>query len=363
LEVTALNLLYMVHKIVHPSEYAEFYHHMMYHRLVEPTKSWSMCVHCVDRWNRVFPALVKVRQSHVAGLQGLPKNFVSAGFLLSIEPLPDCTFTRQPVLPAPSQACVFESLRKVVAAGTGGLPKSDPVDEDQTEKEGLMPRPSKTSLRELMDQVNAAHEKGEKPDAALFTNLKGLIWSKAMWIARQRADVAEAVLGQSGPEVVLKGAVHAMLPKGHYKFVKAEDDRISRSERETEGEAAEGESRSASYNNIAEHSQSQTSEEPHHRCAAADSKHLSCPTNRNLYQVTMAPSHDEASAEEGSQLQRHDSEDSIHPSPAEDGTASVSNGDVPLSLQESVLQGHLNSDFESSIFLSMLDFNIDQVDF
>ena len=42
------------------------------------------------------------------------------------------------------------------------------------------------------------------------------------------------------------------------------------------------------------------------------------------------------------------------------GTASVSNGDVPLSLQESVLQGHLNSDFESSIFLSMLDFNIDQ---
>ena len=30
-------------------------------------------------------------------------------------------------------------------------------------------------------------------------------------------------------------------------------------------------------------------QEPHHRCAAADSKHLSCPTNRNLYQVWAAP--------------------------------------------------------------------------
>jgi len=243
-DISHLNDMDMLAKIIHPSEYDEFFHHFMYHRLTMPHEayhgdrqygtgySWSVCVHCVDRLSRVFPAVVKIRTCHGFGEKAmkLPKTYAGYGVVVSVEPLADCKLTRSSLsLPPPTQAAVFESFKKVMQASQGGIPRAESQnlnigpdgvwpDEERGEK-------GKTALREIMVELKRCVDAGVKPEAKVFNQLKSIFWSKLSYLATQRSDVADVVFSTGLPKV----PVPDMLPKDHMEKVDPLQDLISRS--------------------------------------------------------------------------------------------------------------------------------------
>jgi len=228
----------------------------------------------------------------------LPSYYKDApGFLFSVEPLPDCAMTRNPV-PPPSQACVFESLKRVLQASKSGLPAIDSSFKSKNAKAegagsagaGVTGPPVK--MLELMMEIRQCLDAGAKPTQDLVAKVNTLVWNKVVGIALQRSDIAHVVFGQ-GSGMMPGGKfmpISSLLPADHVKFLKTEEP------------AAEAQGSSGESN------QSRLPAEPSHEEA------------RKLYPVPQS-----------------------------------SAGEAPASLSEQ-LSGE---EYENQLFMEMLDFDID----
>jgi len=231
-DIGELNILNILLKIIHPMEYCEFMHYMMYYRLIGDKKdgvvSWTLCANCVDRNQSVFPALLKFRMYYGETPEGLPNNFMPVGLAFSCEQLPACGMTRHS-LPPPSQAGVISSLKRILQAGSSGLP---PIDKS-FKGHGAKGDPDFQSigppqrLVEIMLGISEGIENGHSIGPAVLTEMKSLIWNKAIAICLQRPEFAQAIFGQGtapfpGGKIL---PIYQLLPVGYETHLKANGKR------------------------------------------------------------------------------------------------------------------------------------------